>query len=117
MSSSKKKFWKPLGSIAMMIGIARLVYAAFAGFHDRHEPLIGVFLALVAIPAAAPAVLGYFMWQGQAWATWTLRAALAAMLAIGGLLDLYVGLDVFSFPALAIPLIGGTIAWLGLSFA
>ncbi|MEZ6113104.1 MAG: hypothetical protein R3C99_19135 [Pirellulaceae bacterium] len=42
---------------------------------------------------------------------------MAAMLAIGGLLDLYVGLDVFSFPALAIPLIGGTIAWLGLSFA
>lgn len=110
-----KTFWWPLGCIAVILGCAALVYAVVSGIHDRDEPLIGVFIAMVAIPATLPAFFGYFMMQGKAWAAWTLRLSIVGMLLCGAVLDFAMGLDVFSLPQLAIPLIIGSIIWLILS--
>ncbi len=113
---TNKKYWRPLGAIAILLGCLALIYAIMVLIHDHSEPLIGVFLALVAIPAILPAVFGYFMWQGKVWAAWGLRISISGMLLCGAFLDLILGLDVLSFPQLAIPLIVGSVVWLVLSF-
>jgi len=112
----KKTFWRPLGGVAMVLGGIALCYAALTAIHDRNEPLIGVFVSLVAIPALSPAIFGYFMWQGKNWAAWALRISIAGILLCGTFLDLMIGLDVFSLPQLAIPLILCSIIWLVISF-
>ncbi|GJM44402.1 MAG: hypothetical protein DHS20C21_12440 [Gemmatimonadota bacterium] len=114
--SARKRFWRPLGAIAVLVGCGVLVYAVQTGIRDRNEPLIGVFVALVAIPAIVPAVLGFQMMRGTAWAAWALRISIGGSVVGGALLDFGMGLDVFSLPQLAVPLILGAMAWLAFSF-
>lgn len=99
----------------MVVGCAVLAYAVIAGVSDHDEPLIGVFIALIVIPAILLTTLGYFMRQGKLWAALLLRVSIGGILLGGAVLDLAMGLDVFSLPQLAIPVILGSIAWLVLS--
>ncbi|MBZ0269204.1 hypothetical protein K8I85_13705 [bacterium] len=110
----KKTLWRPLGAVAMLAGGVAIAYAIGTGIRYRGEPFSGAFTALVMIPAILPAALGYFMMRGKVWAAWTLRISIGGMLLGGVVLD-RAGLDVFSLPQLAVPLILGSIAWLVLS--
>ncbi len=100
----------------MVVGLAVLAYTIFVGISGRKDPLIFVFVILVGGPAIIPATFGYFMFKGREWAAWGLRISILATLIIGGYLDVFGNLDVFSFPMLSIPLILGCIIWLVGSF-
>ena len=100
----------------MVLGALILIYATLAVIRDRDEALIGLLIGFVALPALLVSLLGYFMRQGKAWATWSIRVVLIAIVTGGILLDLVMGLDVFHKPLIAIPLIAGSFLWLLLSF-
>ena len=100
----------------MVLGFLGLAYATVVGVLDRDEPLIGVLVGLVSIPAVAPAVFGYHMMRGRAWAAWWLRVWFLAALVVGIAMDVVGGLDVLSFPLLAVPLVSILVLWIVLSF-
>jgi len=116
MNECTKKYWKQLGLFVMVIGILSLLYALIVLLTSPNEPLIGIFLFLVIVPALIPALLGYFMYKGYNWSAWIIRISIFLTLFIGFLLDFIVGLDVFSFAPFSVSFVLISIIWLILSF-
>lgn len=112
----RNRYWKQLGLSAMLIGISVLVYAVVCLIKEGDKPQMGLFVFVVGFPALVPAFLGYSMYRGSSIAAWSLRISIMLTLIIGGVLDVVVGLDVFSFAPVAVPVITGCILWLILSF-
>ena len=100
----------------MTLGFLLLIYTTFTIIQNRDEPLIEILILLFGLPALLLASFGYFMRQEKVWAVWLLRIVVAGIVLGGTVLHLFMGLDVFSKPQLAFPLIIGSVIWLVLSF-
>jgi hypothetical protein len=116
MGKRGQRFWKQLGIAAMIVGLSILAYVIVVIIKEHNDPLIGVFILIVGIPAIAPSFLGYYMFKGSTKATWSLRVILILILSAGIILDTVIGLDVLSFTPVAIFLISFCVVWLILSF-
>ena len=117
LNTCTKQYWKPLGLSVMSIGIIVLLYALFILITSSQEPLLGVFLFLVAVPAILPAVFGFFMYKGHVWAAIVIRISIFITLFLSLCLDLFLGLDVLSYLPSSIPFIFSTISMNGGKFA
>jgi hypothetical protein len=111
-----RKYWKLLGITAMFVGFSVIAYVIAVLIKEYDEPLIGVFVLMVGVPAIAPSILGYYMYKGSVTATWALRISIVLILFSGIVLDTVIGLDVLSFAPIAVSLISFCVIWLIVSF-
>lgn len=100
-----------LGAALALPGALVTAYAA-AALLLAPDPLAGLVVALVLAPALPPIAFGIGLWRGKAWGLWGGRLWLLGILAAGAALHWGMRLEVFSFPPVAVPLIGGIAAWL-----
>lgn len=116
MINSEKRFWKPLGVIIMAVGLIALVFAIIGYVKNREDdPLYVLVALLIGIPAFIPATCGYFMAKGHIWAARALRISIMCSLLAGVFLQ-GIGLGVFSYLPVSVPLISLGILWVILSF-
>lgn len=108
---------KALAIAAIAAGAVAFAYGFAAWLTSLDDPLSGLLLLVVALPALLPLVLGAFLLLGRRWALHGLRATIVLVLLGGAWLTWGFGLGVFSFAPFAVPFVGALLAWLVLSFA
>jgi hypothetical protein len=99
----------------VVVGVA-VTFLGLAGFFDSRDPLAGLLLVLVVVPALPPVVLGALMFAGRRWAGSALRTYLLVLLGAGAWLHWGFGLNVFSPPSFGLTLAGAAVAWWTLSY-
>jgi len=104
---------------ATAIGVGALAFTyGFAGWlATRHEPLAGLLLLGIAMPALPPLLLGVMLLRGHRWALHALRAVIVLLLLGGAWLTWGFGLTVFSCAPFDVAFVGACLLWLALSFA